>query len=120
MSKIYGEKSKQESLDRMAEAAMKSVSASDPAEIDGQLRQLLGVTGEATLQDILQMIVDEGWEPHLLRQDFDGVPLWACPIRKGIFRTMQRDEETGQIGHDGYPTPTIAALNGLRLARGTG
>ncbi len=115
MSKIHGQQAKQGSFDRMTEAAMKSP---DPANMDGKLRQLLGVPAVATLPDILQLIVDEGWEPLLFRQTFDGVTLWACPVQQGIFHSIQRDEETGQTGHLPSPTPTIAALHGLRLVRG--
>jgi len=116
MSKIYGEEAKRESVDRLADAAMKSTEP-NPAEIDEKFRRLLKVDNDATLEDILYMIVEAGWEPQLFRQEFDGELVWACPIRKGPFRTIQRDEETGEMAHVSFLTPVIAALDGLRRAR---
>lgn len=113
MSKIHGEKAKQESLDRMAAAAMQAKATDD----ETKLRHELSVPANATLDDILQLIIDAGCEPHLFRGDFDGITLWACPVCVGIFGSVQRDESTGEMSHVGYINPTLAALNGLRTAR---
>ena len=82
-----------------------------------ELRKLLGVSDAVTTDAILDLIKKEGWEPHLFSEEVEGHTLWACPIRKGIFRTLDRDEATGQTGQAGSPTAEIAALEGFRKAR---
>ncbi len=83
----------------------------------GELRKLLDVSDAVTTDAILDLIKKEGWEPHLFSEEVEGCTLWACPIRKGIFQTVERNEATGQTGQAGSPTPEIAALEGLRKAR---
>ena len=82
-----------------------------------KLRELLGLTGSETEDDILSMIRAEGWEPNLISNEVDGKRLWACPVTRGIFGSVQVDEATGRTGHVGSLSPEIALLEGLRRTR---
>lgn len=82
-----------------------------------KLRKLLKVPDHITTDAILDLIKKEGWEPLLVSGEVEGRTLWACPIRKEIFQTVEFDEATQQMGQAGSPTPEIAALEGLRKAR---
>ena len=87
------------------------------ADYTEKLRNLLGVSNDLAATAILELIKAEGWEPDLYSEQVDGDTLWACPIARGIFRTVQRDGVTGRMGQAGSPTRTIAALKGLARAR---
>lgn len=82
-----------------------------------ELRKLVDVSDAVTADAILDLIKKEGWEPNLYSKEVDGDTLWACPIRQGIFQTVELNEATGQMGQAGSPTGEIAALEGLRNAR---
>ena len=84
-------------------------------DYEEDLRRVLDTGAE--LESILTSIRAEGYEPNLHSQEIDGTRVWACPIRKGIFSTVQRNNETGLMGQEGSPSPELAALEGLRRAR---
>ena len=85
------------------------------SDYEEDLRRVLGT--DAELDGILALIRAEEYEPNLYSQEIEGTRVWACPVRKGIFQTVQRDNETGLMGQEGMPTPELAALEGLRRAR---
>ena len=83
----------------------------------GGLRKLLDVSDVITTDDILDLIKTEGWEPHPFSEEVEDRTLWACPVTRGIFGTIERNDATGQMGYVGSPTEEIATLEGLRKAR---
>ncbi len=85
---------------------------------ENQIRTALAVALDATVEDILNLIRDEGWTPKLISTEIDEKTVWACPVSKGIFTTVEVDPKTGMKGHAGRLSPEIAALEGLRKARG--
>lgn len=82
------------------------------------LRNALDVPDDATVEDILGMIRKEGWEPRLIPAELEGQEVWAWPVAQGIFATVEVDPETGKRGQAGSLSPEIAALEGLRKAKG--
>lgn len=87
-------------------------------EVEQELRKMLDVPQDAGVDEILDMIRGEGWTPTLFSEVVEGQELWACPVQCGIFGTVQLDPVTGRMGQAGRPTPAIAALEGLKRARG--
>ena len=87
------------------------------SEPEQSIRGELGIREDATVEDVLRMILDAGCIPFPMQDSVRGEQLYACPISKGIFRTVQFDEEQGRIGQAGSKTPILAALDGLRRAR---
>ena len=81
------------------------------------LRRVLNVPANADVDDVLALIREERWEPNLCSREVEGVTLWACPIQKGIFSTVQGNPETGMMGQEGLFSPILASLEGLRRAR---
>lgn len=82
------------------------------------LRRVLAVPDDATADDILELIRQEGWQPNLVSTKIEGEQVWACPVSKGIFTTVEFDPNTGMKGHAGSPSREVAALEGLRKAKG--
>lgn len=87
------------------------------SEPEQRLRKELGIPEDATVEDVLRMILDSGCIPFPMQDTVRGEQLYACPVSKGIFRTVQFDEEQGRTGQAGSKTPILAALDGLRRAR---
>ena len=84
-------------------------------DYEEDLRRVLDTS--AQVDGILASIRAEGYEPNLSSQEIDGIRVWACPIRKGIFSSAQVENQTGVMGQEGSPSPELAALEGLRRAR---
>lgn len=89
---------------------------------EAALRKELGIPAESDIDFILTQIRQTGWAPRLGHKEVEGQTLWACPISRGIFQTVDREEPskekpTGQFGQRGCPTREIAALEGLKKAR---
>ncbi len=84
-------------------------------DYEEDLRRVLNT--DAQVDGILASIRAEGYEPNLHSQEIDDVRVWACPIQKGIFSTVQRNHQTGMTGQEGSPSSELAALEGLRRAR---
>lgn len=89
-----------------------------PTERDRKLRELLGVSADATAADILKLVLDTGWTPDAQQAVVDGETAYVCPVHKGIFISVEHHESTGQLAQTGWPTPEIASLEALRKARG--
>ncbi len=83
-----------------------------------ELRKLVGIADAIETDAILDLIKKEGWEPNLICGEVDGREVWGCPMRNEIGPTIERNDTTGQMGQEQSPTPEIAALQGLRKARG--
>jgi hypothetical protein len=87
-----------------------------PAEREATLRKQLGVSETATVNDIVKLIVDTGCVPRPMSTTLSGERLYACPVSRGIFTTVQADEY-GRVGQAGSPTPMLAVLEALQRAR---
>ena len=88
-----------------------------PSEPEQNLRKELAIPEHATVEDVLKMIIDTGCMPFPMQKTVRGEKLYSCPVSRGIFRTVQFDEEQGRMGQAGSNTPMLAVLNGLRRAR---
>lgn len=91
---------------------------SDWHEYERRLRKILHVPENAGVEEILAAIRAEEWQPNLCCQEVDGIQLWTCPIRTGIWTSAQSDTKTGVLGELGASSPAVAALEGLLQARG--
>ena len=90
---------------------------SPSSDHEQSLRKELVIPEHATVEDVLKMIMDTGCMPFPIQETVHGEQLYACPVSKRIFRTVQFDEEQGRTGQAGSKTPMLAVLDGLRRAR---
>ena len=67
------------------------------------LRRVLTVPDDATADDILELIRQEGWQPNLVSTEIEGEQVWACPVSKGIFTTVEFDPNTVNGQNFGFP-----------------
>ena len=91
------------------------------SKLEIELRKMMQITADATLEDVLAMIREEGYEPHMgSRPDEEFGQLYACDVvRRGAipWHIVQTVGPAGMMGLVGRLSPMVAAMDGLRRAK---
>jgi hypothetical protein len=84
-------------------------------------RELLSVPADATAKEIEGLIKTEGYLPCPVREKYGDDVSYACTvIDLKDPEAPSPSRRPNEVPFDRWPTPTLAALNGLRVARGIG